>query len=95
MIGFALAFLVFLCELLIHAKARRLRRKWRTRRALVLANPSWPTHLMAIANEMRAKRMMAHADSQQSSDGPNNDKELFMIPSALLYSNPGLKWMAK
>lgn len=35
LIGFALAFLVFLCELLVDAKARRLQRKWRTRRALV------------------------------------------------------------
>lgn len=94
MVGFALAFLVFLCELLVHAKARRFRRKWRTRRALVMASPSLPMHLMTIASEMRARRLatMGHADSQQSGDVPSAlvDKGLFMKPSALLYANPGI-----
>jgi hypothetical protein len=93
LIGFGLAFLVFLCELLIHAKARRLHRKWRTRRALVMANPSWPIHLMAIAKEMRSRRIL-HADSQQSSnsDGANAgpEKGFFMHPSALIDSNTGI-----
>jgi hypothetical protein len=58
-----------------------------------MANPSWPTHLMAIASEMRARRL-AHADSQSSE--ATDKHQLFMAPARLLYANAGiwaLEWV--
>uniref|UniRef100_A0A183BVR5 Lig_chan-Glu_bd domain-containing protein n=1 Tax=Globodera pallida TaxID=36090 RepID=A0A183BVR5_GLOPA len=70
LIGFTIALLAFVCELLVDAKARRFHRKWHIRHALVFT-ASNPTHLMAIARLMHHKRKrMAHIDSQTSTETP-------------------------
>ncbi|KAL3118498.1 hypothetical protein niasHT_000263 [Heterodera trifolii] len=70
LIGFSIALLAFVCELLVDAKARRFHRKWHIRRALVFTATN-PTHLMAIARQMNEKRKrMGHVDSQTSTETP-------------------------
>uniref|UniRef100_A0A914H292 Uncharacterized protein n=1 Tax=Globodera rostochiensis TaxID=31243 RepID=A0A914H292_GLORO len=70
LIGFTIALLAFVCELLVDAKARRFHRKWHIRHALVFT-ASNPTHLMAIARQMHHKRKrMTHLDSQTSTETP-------------------------
>uniref|UniRef100_A0A1I8AXZ4 PBPe domain-containing protein n=1 Tax=Meloidogyne hapla TaxID=6305 RepID=A0A1I8AXZ4_MELHA len=75
-LGFGIATITFIFELIIHSKSQRILRKWRTRRALVMANPALPVNLMVIAREFREARQQRqqraykNADSQQSTEGP-------------------------
>uniref|UniRef100_A0A915NQ11 Uncharacterized protein n=1 Tax=Meloidogyne floridensis TaxID=298350 RepID=A0A915NQ11_9BILA len=56
LLGFGLAFIAFIFELIIHSKSQRILRKWRTRRALIMGNPTMPINLMLIARGFKEAR---------------------------------------
>ncbi|KAF7637127.1 hypothetical protein Mgra_00003515 [Meloidogyne graminicola] len=91
LLGFALATLTFIGELIVHTKSQRILRKWRTRRALVMANPSLPIHLMAVAKDLREARQQQrfnkNAESQQSHE--------LMLPADLLKAKPAPPRLSK
>ncbi|CAK5115537.1 unnamed protein product [Meloidogyne enterolobii] len=91
LLGFGLAFIAFIFELIIHSKSQRILRKWRTRRALIMGNPTMPINLMLIArgfNEARQQQQQRAykfgVSTSLSSTVAVERNELLMIPADLL-----------
>nr|CAD2151454.1 unnamed protein product [Meloidogyne enterolobii] len=91
LLGFGLAFIAFIFELIIHSKSQRILRKWRTRRALIMGNPTMPINLMLIARGFKEARQQQQqraykfgVSTSLSSTVAVERNELLMIPADLL-----------